>query len=201
MSKRLYYCLVSAWIGALGLTGCSRDAKGDDPLGPERQMVVQLAKKTLSSPQPAVLNVAFPKAGAEGTTELSWAVGDGVSLVVRGPWAAFRAGKLDAQLVSGPLTERQVTANLHIDGKFVDSGRVSLSLGKGRVTGKSEEVGLNFNGLLVVSCSVPESVLKGHSEGSDQGAVHAPASASSLGEVLIDDQELRSSACAPLKVF
>jgi hypothetical protein len=210
--KRLSLCVVSILLGVVA-AGCAQSGDGAnrDPRGPERQMVVEVGEKTLASPQPAVMNVAFFEEGRDGQVELSWDVGGDNSLVVRVPYTMVRTGRFEAELVNGPLADTGASANLRIDGRLVGGGKVSVELAKGRLSGRAELEDLSFTGVLGVSCSVTEAQLepgarKMAEEPSPGTATEEARPAGApipddvrAAPVLIDDVRFQSRECARVK--
>jgi hypothetical protein len=211
MKRRSLY--VASILVGVGAAGCAQSGDGAnrDPRGPERQMVVELGEKTLASPQPAVMNVAFAEPGRDGQVELSWDVGGDNSLVVRAPYAIVRTGRFEAELVNGPLNDTGASANLRIDGRLVGGGKVSVELAKGRLIGRAELEDLSFNGVLAVSCSVTQALLKSGAPKAVEEPAHGTASEEArpagapipddvrAAPVLIDDLRFQSRECARVK--
>lgn len=213
MSRNWQNCAWIAAIFALSL-GCAQSgdaANRSDPPGDDRKFVVQVGDKSVASPQPAVLNVTFDDATSPGMAELSWEVDEGTSLVVRVPYERLRAGRIEAELVSGPLAADGASANLRVDGSLVKSGTVALTLSRGKLSGGVEAESVSFEGVLAVSCAVPEAMLAAgaapHVEEAEPGTARAEANPASAPipddarakPVLIDDLRFRSAACARVK--
>jgi hypothetical protein len=210
------YLQQSAWsfatvAFAFGCAQAGDAANRSDARGDDRKFVVQVGEKTLASPQPAILNVTFDDAESAGMAELSWEVEEGTSLVLRVPYAELQKGRIDAELVTGPLAGDRATANLRVGGALAKDGTLSLTLSKGRLVGGADAEAVSFEGVLAVSCSVPEAVLAAGGEAKtdetapDTAQVNAAQAQAPIPDdaraqpVLVDDLRFRSTPCARVK--
>jgi hypothetical protein len=163
-------------------------------------MVIHGASETFTSAVPAELKVTF---GAAPTVSLTIQ-----GLGVRGEtWSAMAQLSRDqvmqaaatAKIETGPMSEGRVNLTLFANPaapRLVGTdGTLRLSVGSGQISGvvqaQPAELSASFQGDVVVSCWIPRSGL------GPQGGTTDPAG----GEVLVQDNNLSSSLCAPFKTW
>jgi hypothetical protein len=175
------YRATFAVLIALVVAGCqqaqSPSENGEaDKTSTQKEFSATIGGEHLDSPQPVVFSVLFPS-GKEPQGDLSMSVSDELSLVVQGPYSAFKARSLEVDL-SNPDQEGLI-GTLVLAGGVVTSGKVVLTFRDDGVAGTFPEGDLAFDGTLVVSCAV--------------------ATAGQGAGVAADDPEFSSPECASVK--
>ena len=187
-------------ISAVCLAGCSTQAPSSR--SPQNRVVIQSGERLFTSPEPAELKATM---GATPMLELTvQGASDGElwSINARFAEAQLRQprtlpGELSAKLSNGASAEGLAQLSLGSRqgaARTASSGTLNVTIADGRITGEAEadpsELGASIEGDVVISCWIPRTDSK------SGGTTDAANS-----EVLVEDTDLSSAACAPLKAL
>lgn len=192
--------LKAVLVSAVCLSACSTQSPSSR--SPQNRVVIQSGDRLFTSAQPAELKASL---GATPIVELTvHGASDGelwtlnarfADAQVRGPHSAV--GELSAKLSPGAIADG--LAQLTVGSKqgasqAASGGTLHVTIADGRIVGEAEadpsKLAASIEGDIVISCWIPRA------EVTSGGTTDAANS-----EVLVEDTDLSSSACAPFKAL